>query len=125
MIHTNRNSASLYSFTDYTNQIGISYYRLSQTVFDEKETSLKTISSSCDGELEVVIHPNPTNNGVYLTLNNSEKSLEIIIYNFSGKVISRNDVHGSAWLQLPNEDGIYLIKYVLNGKEHVEKIVKI
>ncbi|RYM35162.1 T9SS type A sorting domain-containing protein [Brumimicrobium glaciale] len=121
----NKNSASLYSLTDYTNQVGISYYRLSQTDFDGKETALKTISSNCEGDLEVVIHPNPTNNGVYLTLNNSEKSLEVTIYNLSGKVISRNEVHGSAWLQLPNEDGIYLIKYVLDGEEHVEKVVKI
>jgi hypothetical protein len=121
----NKNSTSFYSFTDYTNQVGISYYRLSQTDFDGKETALKTISTNCEGELEVVIHPNPTNNGVYLTLNNSEKYLEVTIYNLSGKVISRNEVHGSAWLQLPNEDGIYLIKYVLDGEEHVEKVVKI
>lgn len=120
-----KNTSSSYSFTDYTNQVGLAYYKLSQTDFDGRTTELKTISSNCEGELELMIYPNPTNNGVYLTLNGkTELGVNVGVYDLKGQELSKYEINGSTYIHLPKESGFYLIRYVLNGQEKIEKVVK-
>ncbi len=116
---------SEYSFTDYGSYVGISYYRISQTDFDGKETMLKTISSNCSSNEEISFHPNPTKDGVYVTFNaEKNKTIEIRVSDLLGKTISTHEINSSSWIPLPSVSGIYLLKYNINSSTKVEKIIK-
>jgi hypothetical protein len=121
----NKSTASNYEYHAFDRQIGISYFRLSQTDFDGTVEILKTISSNCSGEFEISIYPNPTKEGVFVSLNSSaEKEFEIFIYNLLGKEISSHKINGSTYVPLPYASGVYLFKYKINGIEKIERIVK-
>lgn len=121
----NKNTETLYEYLDLRFSLGISYYRLSQTDFDGTKTILKTISSNCNSDFDISIHPNPTKDGVYVTLNNEKNGVfDIHVYNLLGKHISTHNIMSSTWIQLPETNGMYLLKYNIDGIEKVEKIVK-
>ncbi|RYM35165.1 T9SS type A sorting domain-containing protein [Brumimicrobium glaciale] len=121
----NKSTASNYEYHAFDRQMGISYYRLSQTDFDGTVEILKTISSNCSGDFEISIYPNPTKEGVFVSLNSSaEKEFEIFIYNLLGKEISSHKINGSTYVPLPYASGVYLFKYKINGIEKIERIVK-
>src|SRR5690554_840472 len=120
-----KSTPSIYQISDLNRIWGITYYRLSQTDFDRKATIIKTISSNCNSDSGVIFHPNPTKEGVYVTLSSGiEESFEIAVYSMLGKLISTHNIDGSTWIPLPNTSGLYMLKYKINDVEKVEKIVK-
>ncbi|WP_107039633.1 T9SS type A sorting domain-containing protein [Brumimicrobium mesophilum] len=120
-----KSTSTNYEFIDFAYQPGTSYYRLSQKDFDGKTNTLKTITSSCEGDERIKIYPNPTRNGVYISLNQNYKDFEVEIYNTTGFLISSEKINGSTWIPLPKESGIYLLKYELNDQKNIEKVVKL
>lgn len=120
-----KSTATEYNHTDHNALSGISYYRLSQTDYDGTHRVLKTISSNCESDLAITFHPNPTKDGVFISLNGkTEETVEINVFNLFGQHISTHYINGSDWIDLPNTNGIYLMKYTLNGIQSTEKIVK-
>lgn len=120
-----KSTATEYTYTDHNAFTGISYYRLSQTDYDGTHSVLKTISSNCESDLTITFHSNPTKGGVFVSLNGkTEETVEINVFNLFGQHISTHHIKGSDWIDLPNTNGIYLMKYTLNGIQSTEKIVK-
>ena len=120
-----KSTATEYNHTDHNALSGISYYRLSQTDYDGTHRVSKTISSNCESDLAITFHPNPTKDGVFVSLNGkTEEALIINVFNLFGQHISTHYINGSDWIDLPNTNGIYLMKYTLNGIQSTEKIVK-
>ncbi|RFC53262.1 T9SS type A sorting domain-containing protein [Brumimicrobium aurantiacum] len=120
----NTSSETHYSIVDETKNFGTTYYRLSQTDFDGKKKVLETITSNCNDEKIIQIYPNPTSDDVYLALNSNVNHVEVQIYNLLGQPIKQEIVTSSRWLQLPNQNGIYLLKYNYNNEQFIEKIIK-
>jgi len=70
---------------------GISYYRLKQTDFDGQYSYSDIVAINNDGRLLENIYPQPANEFVILTLNETVKSFKI--YNTHGMLLfSENDI---------------------------------
>ena len=123
--HGTSSSLNQYSWTDDSKSFGLAYYRLKQTDFDGAFEYHDVISIDCHDDYPFLIYPNPTNDGVFIQNFNPEKSkLEIEVYNVLGKIIDKREISESAWLKLPDTQGIYFIKVRDGEKLFVEKIVK-
>ncbi|WP_165779220.1 T9SS type A sorting domain-containing protein [Brumimicrobium salinarum] len=123
--HGNSTSTIYYEFKDLCRVGEVNYYRLSQTDFDGTTQELGIQSSHCKGKLEITIHPNPTESGVYISPHGKlDNDLQIQIYNSLGGLVSTHFIKGSTYILLPEQKGIYLFHYVIVGKKKVKKVVK-
>jgi Zn ribbon nucleic-acid-binding protein len=96
---------------------GVSYYRLKQTDFDGTATYSKVVAVKFDknGDSQVLIYPNPTNDKITIVGSESELS-SITIFNIQGKdvgimtQISGNDARSKTVDLSELKPGIYFVK---------------
>jgi phosphatidylserine/phosphatidylglycerophosphate/cardiolipin synthase-like enzyme len=80
-----------------------------------------------DSEADAIrLYPNPTNDKVYLSVQDATEPIEVAISDLSGQVLSTQTIEPSSpELSLqPYENGIYLIKLTISGRTQVYRIIK-
>ncbi|KXX72340.1 cellulase family glycosylhydrolase [Flammeovirga sp. SJP92] len=101
-------------------------FNIDKIVFTKKEE----IPTSLGGELkrdQTLIYPNPFHSSFTLRFaENSSHGHQIEIYNLVGNVIDTTTIEGmQSTIDLTNvPEGIYFVKYQLNGRDYVKKIIK-
>jgi hypothetical protein len=124
------NSSELhhYSMTDPFPEIGINYYRLSQTDINGHEIALKTISVNVQKEFEgLIIAPNPVRGYPEVSFTNGfESEVRMDIYKATGeRVHSRTFIatKGLNKIQFDSEplsSGVYIL--VISGSRQTKRI---
>ena len=124
-----------YSFTDTDPLSGTSYYRLSQTDFNGMSQILSSAStSSCNGAggVNVVIGPNPVNDGtIWVQVNGAEnKNVRISVTDVLGREFFVKDITDKSGSYLFNTtlqvaSGIYIVSAATSEKVFSKKIVVI
>lgn len=72
----------------------------------------------------IAIAPNPVNDNLTISLNNSETIEQISIYDLFGKEVIKNTEHQSIINTEKLSSGFYILKVVSNGKEFQSKFIK-
>lgn len=119
-------SSNDYSFTDILLRGGNSYYRLKMTDRDGS-SSYSGIRALMYAAGELVLAPNPTDNGMIAIVPalNADKDYSITVTNMSGMEVFRKDHVTSSEINLGNlTSGIYFLKLTdSDGKARIQKIV--
>jgi len=78
-----------YNFTDSNNIKGISQYRIMQTdIMRQTRVSEVRSVSGLEQKINLVVYPNPANDGkVNIVFENSKSGREIVVYNFMGQAV--------------------------------------
>lgn len=111
-----------YSFSDKTPYLGISYYRLRQTDFDEKSEVFNPKSVNISKTSKVQLFPSPTHGNVTIQ---SEGMEEIIIYNSIGEIIQKYIEIGrdKIVLMLNLKAGVYSVSVLSNGNLTYHRLI--
>jgi hypothetical protein len=121
-----------YRMIDLNVRTGMYYYRLKQTDRngDFTYSGVATLQVN-DGSTEFGIKPNPTSNVAEITYLALEDGMNLLkVYDYSGKVISSNEMFGTKGLNTATVSlgeqppGIYFITLVANNKVYKTKLVK-
>lgn len=87
--------------------------------------SINTLSVSNEntiGNDKILIYPNPATNELNVRLNNGEKIIKILIYDTSGKIISK---HKNTLINVQNlSTGIYFLNIFTNLRNYNTKLIK-
>jgi hypothetical protein len=124
-----------YTFVDEEDIDGISYYRLTQTDYDGKESQSKIIAVEhvCGQKqtVEVDVHPNPSHLNFVLNVKLFKKSeISIEILDGLGRIVKVVDarkydlgIHNIDINAADFETGVYFLKVVVNNKTFNQKIL--
>lgn len=117
-----------YQWVDEGLSAGTYYYRLRQTDFDGKFEVFGPIGVyiNINSPSELVIYPNPTQNGLTIISFDKPTSGTVNIYTTYGEVIKEESFQAatSMPLQINGEQGVYFANFILeNGKTIQKKIV--
>lgn len=76
--------------------------------------------------LEIIIHPNPFAQSVYLDLPVTEENINVEIFNAVGSLMYASEYASGSYVELDKfgQPGIYFIKIRYNGKEFVTRLIK-
>ena len=128
----NSSSTLTYLFTDDSPLIEINYYRLKQTDFNGVFEYSKTIATPCkNDDVSSNIFPNPAQNQLTFTYNNTQKSTDILslyITNSLGEMIIQNTYKYESFIK-ENLDisilsnGVYHVIFTTNTTKEVHKLV--
>ena len=123
-----------YSATDISPSGGISYYRLKQTDFDGRFSYSSIVAVKNLQAIHYQIIPNPSNgkNIVFSVTAPGSMSINIIIRDLSGRVITEQihhtqPDHRKSTFQLEEgsipAEGIYTVSFNINGEIFTEKLI--
>lgn len=80
-------------------------------------------SSDLRKDISVSVYPNPSID--YLFINSQSNITEIIIYDIAGALIRKESISNDNKIDISDlNPGVYLLKYAIDGKEMINKIVK-
>jgi len=117
-----------YQFNDLTRLTkGTTYYRLRQVDIDNRSLLSDIKALRVDGSAEVLIYPNPSNDGnPKLVLPSDGGRMDVTVLDMTGKVIQQyNDVRDSN-VQLHNlRQGMYAVRiyFATTGEQVVQKLI--
>lgn len=128
----NSNNIKYYSFIDDSRLLDIAYYRIKQTDFNGNYEYFITKASNCQEKKEINIYPNPFQNEIKISFNESIKiDYKIEIKNYLGQIVGTySALKNSEGIKINIENnltkGIYFIQ-ILNKSEiiHTQKIIKL
>jgi Secretion system C-terminal sorting domain len=117
----NSRETKKYSFNDYSQTMGLVYYRLKQTDLNGSSNYFQIIAIKSK-ESSSKIFPNPSKDGNFtLILPNFS---EVIISNLYGQIISNFKVDfGTYNLQFNQPSGIYFLKIVTENGESTQRLI--
>ncbi|HKR05576.1 MAG TPA: PKD domain-containing protein [Bacteroidia bacterium] len=128
-------SQNEYSFTDKNASGNIIYYRLTQTDYNGRISSLGTIAAGCKKDNwsngSVLIYPNPVSDNLSVDFNlQNEESVRLSLTDMAGRLILSRDysfetgLHKIA-LNLSNlSAGAYQVSFTSNSGQVVKKVFK-
>ena len=113
-----------YSATDHAPANGLNFYRIKQVDRDAVYSYSSIASIRINSKERLTITPNPANN--FIVLNGISKAQTVSIYNMEGKLLNQwSNVNGNQQLNIANlQQGVYIIKVLLNNKEESHKLIK-
>lgn len=128
----NSNEVINYSHIDATIAIGtkIAYYRLLQYDYDgtSEYSEIRTVDwNSTLLESSLKVYPNPSNGTIYININAEISSqVSVNLMDINGKVLKQWIANeGTSSFSIAGiTDGIYFLKYNINGTPHTLKVVK-
>ena len=118
-----------YEYADYFLNLGLNYYKLTQTDFDgtTKDHGIRVIHVDNKGDFYLYFYPNPFDSEVFVSSNNVVSS--IAVYSPEGRLVKIISNVNSSTYKLTTTDlsaGIYFIKIEDEfGKSYFKKIAKI
>ena len=102
---------------------GLSYYRLSQVDLDGTMTGLSVVAVETNTILtDIVLAPNPSNGTsmLHLPLHNGTKEFQVIVSDYSGKIVREETVTEDFSLDLPA--GFYQVMVLSGSQRWSEKL---
>jgi len=118
--------AITYSIIDNTPLSGTSYYRLKQTDFDGQFSYSDLRIMQIEGLLSFSIYPNPASQKLVISSNNAVE-FSYIIYNYTGKLVTLNEVDAGSTQHSVDvtgwNKGVYFVRILSNGQSVTEKII--
>lgn len=133
----NSSNTLQYEFVDQHPLSGVSYYRLRQTDFDGRFTYSKTVAvnfanGTPSKESSITLYPNPTNDKVFLNIQNPTEQMQVSFYDmagrqvytqtFAGETNSANQVIGISTRGILNQ-GLYIATVQLGDQLLTEKLM--
>ncbi|MFT4601008.1 MAG: hypothetical protein ACI857_001185 [Arenicella sp.] len=113
-----------YQNWDFNPEIGLSYYRLRQTDFNDDFTYSQIRSVVFSSNIDYLLYPNPSNGDINLYLSGDE--VDLIIYDMQGKIILEQrgisgEVHSFSLSSF--ESGVYVARIIHQGLTYIKEIV--
>jgi hypothetical protein len=120
------NSSATISYENWDNspKMGLSYYRLKQTDFDDNSTYSQIRSVLFDSNIDYLLYPNPSNGLVSISLNGD--IVDLIIYDIQGRIIHKKSNISDMTYSLDLngfESGVYMARIVHQGEVYIKEIV--
>ena len=84
--------------------------------------NLGTLEQDYSFKEKILLYPNPATTALHVRLNNSEKLINILIYDAAGKLISTSHDQTVSVQHIPS--GVYFIHIVTNLKQYSSKFIK-
>ncbi|MGY6561639.1 MAG: beta strand repeat-containing protein [Luteibaculaceae bacterium] len=122
-------AATLYNFEDKNPQPGIAYYHLIQTDFDGTTTKYGPVAVNFNGDNSLVLLKQLTTpQGVNLLVGNRpEISLEVQVYNLSGRLLTSKVINPegeTSLIKLANiSEKAFLVRVVQQGESFSHKVI--
>ena len=116
-----------YAFTDFIHVKEIVYYRLFQTDYDGTTAVLGTVSVLGKSfESRITLYPNPTENELFLHLNQETTQVPFSIYNLSGKSVKTGSLMDRYSVLLLSDllPGVYTLRLILPSATKEIKFIK-
>lgn len=103
---------------EYYDTVGINFNLLDSS----------TLSISAQKEPRIELYPNPVNDNIYLNVgNNSTDELQLDLIDINGRIVKqtviKNNTNNNAIPVSNLENGVYFLRFELNDKNRVEKII--
>ncbi|MFN0201661.1 MAG: T9SS type A sorting domain-containing protein, partial [Bacteroidia bacterium] len=119
-----QNNAAAYAFEDEM-PLQLSYYRLRQIDFDNKEGFSNIISLLRGQNTSVKISPNPTSGKIHITLSTDIEFAQLKVYDVSGKtILSQKTTLSNLEIDLsPFPKGVYMIQIQSDKDTYQEKVL--
>ena len=122
----NSNTLLSYSFIDENPPYGNVYYRLKQVDYDGKYEIFNWKNLFFGHEIEISIYPNPNTNNMIFFESSVNNNALVQIYTIDGKLIMENDIvftSGNASLNHNLSKGYYIIHYLQNNEQTIQKLI--
>ena len=129
----NSQEVSHYSIIDDQPNMGLNYYRLKQTDFNNNQEYIGTVQVNYVDESGVTLYPNPVLNNLWLTLKKQNVNTDILIEinNSNGVKVSKQNIkleNGNRTLKVKTNElttGIYYVHIIYNDKIETHKFFKV
>jgi hypothetical protein len=129
----NSQEVSHYSIIDDQPNMGLNYYRLKQTDFNNNQVYIGTVQVKYIDESGVTLYPNPVLNNLRLTLKKQNINTDILIEinNSNGAKVSKQNIkleNCNRTLKVKTNElttGIYYVHIIYNDKIETHKFLKV